>query len=90
MDENEAPSVDEVRVSIPEGGWCRHCPAATAHEHVWKKPGRCSFSLGGFQCLREEGHDRGEFPRYAWDHGLHNMAKMLMEPTMHRVEWSTP
>lgn len=66
-----------------------------AHDHVWKKPKRCEQTLSAdswepsehLQCQRDEGHDRGEFPRYAWDHGLDNIAKIIMNPTPHLVEW---
>lgn len=80
---------EEIRVEVPDGGWCRYCPAATAHVHVWTKPSRCSYSLADLQCQRDEGHDRGEFPRYSWDHGLNNIAKIETGPTMHLVEWTT-
>lgn len=95
---------EEIRVSVPDGGWCRYCEPlvdgetgeplpVVEHEHVWKKPKRCgayfpSVVAGELQCQRDEGHDRGEFPRYAWDHGLNNVAKIILDPTPHIAEWS--
>lgn len=86
---------DEIRVVVPEGGYCQYCPAATAHQHVWTKPKRCEATFEGdrvwgeaLRCQHDAGHDEGPFPRYAWDHGLDNVLRVLTRPTPHFAEWS--
>lgn len=85
---------EEIRVVVSEGGYCRYCPAATAHQHVWTKPKRCEevHILRDWgeelRCQRDAGHDEGPFPRLAWDHGLDNVLKFITGPTPHLVEWS--
>lgn len=93
---------EEIRVTVPEGGWCRHCVRrdlnggtlpALRHEHVWKKPRRCIEALGAIdgrvhRCELNAGHDSGEFPRPAWDDRLDNVRRIIFEPTPHVASWT--